>query len=123
MGSSKDKKDLKQKSAGKRPNTERMKSGVRSDTAHRTLEQGQAQYASKKAKAGGKSSGYENKENRKKYRSGLSRLRKEMGAEYGNGKEVSHDVADSKGGAATLANVSLKTRTANRVQGTKSNNA
>lgn len=93
---------------GTRPGTTRMESGKRSDTAHRTLEQ-----ARKSSK------GYEAQPHRREYRSELGKLRKEHGLKKGDGKEVSHKTAAAKGGSHKKSNTNVKTRTANRVQGTK----
>lgn len=93
---------------GTRPNTTRMEKGKRSPTAHRTLEQAQKQ-----------SAGYEAQPHRRKYRTALGKLREEYGLKKGDGKEVSHKKAASKGGAHTKANTTVTSRTTNRKRGAK----
>lgn len=92
-------------SKGTRPGTQRMKSGERSDTAHRTLEQAQAQ-----------SRGYEAQPHRRKYRTALGKLRKEYGLKKGDGKEVGHNKDAAHGGAHTKANTSVVSRRVNRTK-------
>jgi hypothetical protein len=95
--------------AGRVKGTKKMQSGKRSPTAHRTLEQAQAQ-----------SSGYEAQPKRKKYRAELGKLRRQKGLKVGDGKEVSHKTAGSKGGAHSMDNTTVKSRKANREEGTGS---
>lgn len=80
-----------------------QKKGVRSPTAHRTLEQTQAT-----AKKGG----YQASEKRKKYRSDLGKL-----PPAGPGKDNAHGKAHSKGGKATKANTKPMARSKNRAHG------
>ena len=95
---------------GRVKGTKKMQSGVRSKTAHRTLEQARES-----------SAGYEAQPHRRKLRGELKKARKELGLKVGDGKEASHDVAASNGGGTNKENMSVKTRSANRRQGTKSN--
>lgn len=78
-----------------------MKSGKRSPTAHRTLEQAQSHGV-----------GYGGTKKRKKYRAKLNAL-----PSAGKGKDNAHGKAFSKGGATTKANVKPKSRSANRAHG------
>lgn len=78
-----------------------QKKGVRSPTAHRTLEQTQA--------AGTE---YNASEDRKTYRSDLGKLKP-----AGKGKDNAHKKAHSKGGKATKANTKPTSRAKNRGHG------
>lgn len=78
-----------------------QKKGVRSPTAHRTLEQTQ------KTSAPG---GYQRK--KKKYRSALGKL-----PPAPKGQDNSHKVAASKGGKTTKSNVKPGSRSKNRGHG------
>ena len=78
-----------------------QKSGVRSPTAHRTLEQTQKH---------GKT--YQATKKRKKYRSDLGKL-----PSAGPGKDNAHGKAFSKGGKTTKSNVKPASRSKNRGHG------
>ena len=80
-----------------------QKKGVRSPTAHRTLEQTQAT-----AKPGG----YQASKKRKKYRNDLGKL-----PSAGKGKDNAHGKAFSKGGSTTKSNVKPASRKGNRGHG------
>lgn len=80
-----------------------QKRGVRSPTAHRTLEQTQAT-----AKPGG----YQASEKRKKYRNDLGKL-----PSAGKGKDRGHKTAFSKGGSTTKSNTKPVSRSKNRGHG------
>jgi len=80
-----------------------MKSGVRSPTAHRTLEQGRAQ---------GEPGGGTATPAKKKYRRDLGKLPK-----AGPGKDNAHKKAASKGGKTTKANTRPQSRSKNRGHG------
>lgn len=82
----------------------KQKKGVRSPTAHRTLEQTQ-----KTAKKGG----YQASTKRKKYRSELGKL-----PPAGPGKDNAHGKSHIKGGKATKANTKPTSRAKNRGHGT-----
>jgi hypothetical protein len=79
-----------------------MKKGVRSPTAHRTLEQSQAH--------GDPKTGYQRK--KKTYRKKLGQLPKAP-----KGMDRGHKKAASKGGKTTKANVRPQKRSANRGHG------
>lgn len=93
---------------GRVKGTKKMRSGVRSPTAHRTLEQAHKQQ-----------NGYEDQPHRHKQRAILRKLRTAKGLSVGDGKEVSHKKAKSKGGSDAPSNITVKSRKANRRQGTK----
>ena len=95
---------------GTRPHTTRMESGKRSPTAHRTLEQ---------ARSMSGPGNYEGQPHRKKYRTELGKLRKEHGLEKGDGKEVDHKKAASKGGSHSKDNTRVVSRRVNRQTGCK----
>ena len=80
-----------------------MKSGARSPTAHRTLEQGRAQ---------GEPGGGTATPAKKKYRSDLGKL-----PPAPKGQDNSHKKAASKGGKTTKANVKPGSRSKNRGHG------
>lgn len=94
-------KSSKTTSPGVRGN--KQKKGVRSPTAHRTLEQTQAT-----AKPGG----YQASKKRKSYRKKLGKLKP-----AGPGKDNAHGKAFSKGGGTTKANVKPQSRATNRGHG------
>ena len=79
----------------------KMKSGVRSPTGHRTLEQSQSH-----------GTGYGAKPKQKKYRSDLGKL-----PSAGPGKDNAHKKAASKGDKATKANTKPASRKSNRGHG------
>lgn len=78
-----------------------MKKGVRSPTAHRTLEQAQAH-----------GTGYQASKKRKAYRKKLGKLKPAP-----KGQDNSHGKAFSKGGKTTAANVKPGNRSNNRAHG------
>lgn len=88
-------------SPGIRGNPQRK--GVRSPTAHRTLEQTQAT-----AKPGG----YQASKKRKEYRNKLDKL-----PSAGPGKDKGHKKAFSKGGKTTKSNIKPVSRSKNRGHG------
>jgi hypothetical protein len=80
-----------------------MKKGVRSPTAHRTLEQAQ-----KTAEPGG----YQASKKRKKYRADLGKL-----PSAGEGRDKGHKKAFSKGGSTKKSNIKSVSRSKNRGHG------
>ena len=80
-----------------------MKKGVRSPTAHRTLEQ---------AQKSGEPGGYTASPKRKAYRNALGKL-----PPAGPNKDNGHKKAFSKGGATTKANTKPQSRAKNRGHG------
>lgn len=93
---------------GTRPGTKRMESGKRGEKSHRTLEQ---------ARSMSGPGNYEGQEHRKKYRTELGKLRKEHGLKKGDGKEVDHKKAASKGGSHSKENTRVVSRRVNRKKG------
>lgn len=87
---------------GEAPKT---KSGQRSPTAHRTLEQ---------MRKHGRT--YQATPERRKYQRNQNKLSREMGS-VGDGKDVSHKKPHSKGGAQTKSNMTLKSPSKNRGHG------
>lgn len=86
-----------------------MKKGVRSPTAHRTLEQSQAH--------GAKGTGYQSSPKQKANRKKRGAARKALGLKKGDKADGGHKVSLSKGGSNKKSNLKKQSRKTNRGHG------
>jgi hypothetical protein len=94
----------------------KMKSGIRSPTAHRTKEQAR-KHGKKRSKANPTGTTKRDRLDRAKNNAARAKVKKKLGASAVKGKDVGHKTPLSKGGSNAASNLKVQSKKKNRGHG------